>query len=134
MRLFGKKPSTSVPPRSTSAGAEEEAAEEIRRAAEALQLSMPAGAGSAGRAPAPAGPQPRSEEAVEEHVAAPHEADLPWEEAGAGFEGTDAGLADLLPEDAQPVRRRVRKTPPRPAGVAPPPARSSSPTSSPGRR
>ncbi|MGI8683598.1 MAG: hypothetical protein ACR2MO_00585 [Acidimicrobiales bacterium] len=133
MRLFGKKPSTSVPP-STSAGAEEEAAEEIRRAAEALQLSMPADAGSAGWAPAPAGPEPRPAEAVEEHVAAPHEADPPWEEAEAVSEGTEAGLADLLPEDARPVRRRVRKTPPRPAGAAPPPARSSSPTSSPGRR
>ncbi|MGI8685024.1 MAG: hypothetical protein ACR2MO_08060 [Acidimicrobiales bacterium] len=108
MRLFGKKSSTSA--------ADAEAEAEIRRAAEALGLPV---APDAAAMAWPPPPEPLVEEAVEDTVTVPAEADLAWEESVASEpDASVAAVEDPLPEDTpagEPARRRVRKTPPRAA-------------------
>lgn len=131
MRLFGKKTSATATPAGV-VGAEAEAAEEIRRAAEALGIPMP----PEGWQPPPA--EAPAEDVVTGAVPAPHESDLGWEEAEvAEPEDLDPEVDDPLPEAAEaaePVRRRVRKAPPRAAAAPPARTRASTRTSGSSRR
>lgn len=130
MRLFKKTSTTATPP--GAVGAEAEAAEEIRRAAEVMGMPLaPDAADSLAHAMV-------AEDMLAEAVPAPHEADLPWEEAEAAEpEGLAPDVDDPLPEEAEaaePVRRRVRRTPPRVAATPPERTRASTRTSGSGRR
>ncbi len=133
MRLFGKKTSATATPPGV-VGAEAEAAEEIRRATEALGIPMP----PEGWQPPTAAAEALAEDVVTEAVPAPHETDLGREEAEAAQpEGLDPKVDDPLPEEAEapePVRRRVRKTPPSVAPTPPERTMASPRTSGSGRR
>ncbi len=133
MRLFGKKTSaTAASP--GAVGAEAEAAEEIRRATEALGVPMP----PEGWQPPPAAADAPAEDVVTGAVPAPHEVDQQWGKAEAAEpQGLDPEVDDPLPEEAEaaePVRRRVRKTRPGVASTPPVGTRASTRTSGSGRR